>query len=172
MARAQLGTQQLLYLDEAPSSFVEYPDERPGKPQTGWSRPSGDATHGGRGHAWCATGNTAIPGNVRRCRNGQSTIGLLQEAVRRRRRSMRARTCAARQGARRGLTIVGTGLGIGRIGGAMTEHGATAGAGRNDSDRAIILAALIEGAALFALVIASDLDRWYGQRQRQGQEAT
>jgi F-type H+-transporting ATPase subunit c len=54
-----------------------------------------------------------------------------------------------------GLTLIGTGLGIGRIGGSMTESmarqpelAATVQTG------AIILAALIEGAALFALVIA------------------
>ena len=54
-----------------------------------------------------------------------------------------------------GLTVVGAGLGIGRIGGAMTESMARqpeiAG---NIQTAAIILAALIEGAALFALVIA------------------
>jgi F-type H+-transporting ATPase subunit c len=54
-----------------------------------------------------------------------------------------------------GLTVIGAGLGIGRIGGSMTESmarqpelAATVQTG------AIILAALIEGAALFALVIA------------------
>jgi F-type H+-transporting ATPase subunit c len=54
-----------------------------------------------------------------------------------------------------GLALIGTGLGIGRIGGSMTESmarqpelAATIQTG------AIILAALIEGAALFALVIA------------------
>lgn len=54
-----------------------------------------------------------------------------------------------------GLTVVGAGIGIGRIGGAMTESMARqpeiAG---NIQTAAIILAALIEGAALFALVIA------------------
>lgn len=54
-----------------------------------------------------------------------------------------------------GLSVVGAGLGIGRIGGAMTESMARqpeiAG---NIQTAAIILAALIEGAALFALVIA------------------
>lgn len=54
-----------------------------------------------------------------------------------------------------GLTVVGAGLGIGRIGGAMTESMARqpeiAG---NIQTAAIILAALIEGAALFGLVIA------------------
>jgi F-type H+-transporting ATPase subunit c len=54
-----------------------------------------------------------------------------------------------------GLALIGTGIGIGRIGGSMTESmarqpelAATIQTG------AIILAALIEGAALFALVIA------------------
>ena len=54
-----------------------------------------------------------------------------------------------------GLTVVGAGVGIGRIGGAMTESMARqpeiAG---NIQTAAIILAALIEGAALFSLVIA------------------
>lgn len=54
-----------------------------------------------------------------------------------------------------GLTVIGAGIGIGRIGGSMTESmarqpelAATIQTG------AIILAALIEGAALFGLVIA------------------
>ncbi len=54
-----------------------------------------------------------------------------------------------------GLTVVGAGLGIGMIGGKMTEGMARqpeiAG---NIQTAAIILAALIEGAALFSLVIA------------------
>jgi F-type H+-transporting ATPase subunit c len=54
-----------------------------------------------------------------------------------------------------GLTVLGAAIGIGRIGGAMTESMARqpeiAG---NIQTAAIILAALIEGAALFALVIA------------------
>ena len=54
-----------------------------------------------------------------------------------------------------GLALIGTGIGIGRIGGQMTESMARqpelAG---NIQTGAIILAALIEGAALFALVIA------------------
>jgi len=53
------------------------------------------------------------------------------------------------------ITVIGAALGIGRIGGAMTESMARqpeiAG---NIQTAAIILAALIEGAALFALVIA------------------
>lgn len=54
-----------------------------------------------------------------------------------------------------GIAVIGAGLGIGRIGGAMTESMARqpeiAG---SIQTAAIILAALIEGAALFALVIA------------------
>jgi F-type H+-transporting ATPase subunit c len=57
-----------------------------------------------------------------------------------------------------GLTVVGAGLGIGRIGGSMTESMArqpeVLG---NIQTGAIILAALIEGAALFALVISAGL---------------
>ena len=54
-----------------------------------------------------------------------------------------------------GLTLVGTGLGIGRIGGSMTESMARQPeAAATIQTAAIILAALIEGAALFALVIA------------------
>jgi F-type H+-transporting ATPase subunit c len=54
-----------------------------------------------------------------------------------------------------GLTVIGAGLGIGRIGGAMTESIARQPeiAGTIQT-AAIILAALVEGAALFALVIA------------------
>ena len=54
-----------------------------------------------------------------------------------------------------GITVVGAGLGIGLIGSRMTESMARqpeiAG---NIQTAAIILAALIEGAALFGLVIA------------------
>jgi F-type H+-transporting ATPase subunit c len=54
-----------------------------------------------------------------------------------------------------GLTVIGAGLGIGLIGSRMTESMARqpeiAG---NIQTAAIILAALIEGAAMFALVIA------------------
>jgi F-type H+-transporting ATPase subunit c len=54
-----------------------------------------------------------------------------------------------------GLAVIGAGLGIGRIGGSMTESMARQPelAGTIQTG-AIILAALIEGAALFALVIA------------------
>jgi F-type H+-transporting ATPase subunit c len=54
-----------------------------------------------------------------------------------------------------GLAVIGAGLGIGRIGGSMTESMARQPelAGTIQTG-AIILAALIEGATLFALVIA------------------
>lgn len=54
-----------------------------------------------------------------------------------------------------GLTVVGAGIGIGRIGGNMTESMARQPeiAGTIQT-AAIVLAALIEGAALFSLVIA------------------
>lgn len=54
-----------------------------------------------------------------------------------------------------GLTVIGAGLGIGRIGGNMTESMARQPEVMGSiQTAAIILAALIEGAALFALVIA------------------
>jgi F-type H+-transporting ATPase subunit c len=54
-----------------------------------------------------------------------------------------------------GLTVLGVGLGIGRIGGSMTEAMARQPEVLGQIQTgAIILAALIEGAALFALVIA------------------
>jgi F-type H+-transporting ATPase subunit c len=54
-----------------------------------------------------------------------------------------------------GLTVLGAGLGIGRIGASMTESMARQPEVlANIQTGAIILAALIEGAALFALVIA------------------
>ena len=54
-----------------------------------------------------------------------------------------------------GLTVLGVGLGIGRIGASMTESMARQPEIRAEiQTAAIILAALIEGAALFALVIA------------------
>ncbi len=54
-----------------------------------------------------------------------------------------------------GLVVLGAGLGIGRIGGDMTEAMARQPeAGANIQTAAIILAALIEGVALFGLVIA------------------
>lgn len=53
-----------------------------------------------------------------------------------------------------GLVVLGAGVGIGRIGGQMTEAMARQPeAGANIQTAAIILAALIEGAALFGLVI-------------------
>lgn len=59
-----------------------------------------------------------------------------------------------------GVTVIGAGLGIGRIGGAMTESMARQPEiAASIQTAAIILAALIEGAALFALVIAFLLSR-------------
>ena len=54
-----------------------------------------------------------------------------------------------------GVAVIGAGLGIGRIGGSMTEAMARQPemAGQIQT-AALILAALIEGAALFGLVIA------------------
>ncbi|MFQ5678930.1 MAG: ATP synthase F0 subunit C [Gemmatimonadota bacterium] len=57
-----------------------------------------------------------------------------------------------------GLVVIGAGLGIGRIGGQMTEAMARQPeAGAQIQTGAIILAALIEGVALFGLVIAGFL---------------
>jgi F-type H+-transporting ATPase subunit c len=54
-----------------------------------------------------------------------------------------------------GLTVVGAGIGIGWIGSRMTESMARQPEiAANIQTAAIILAALIEGAALFSLVIA------------------
>ena len=54
-----------------------------------------------------------------------------------------------------GLAVIGAGLGIGRIGGNMTEAMARQPeSAAQIQNGAIILAALIEGAALFGLVIA------------------
>ncbi len=54
-----------------------------------------------------------------------------------------------------GVTVVGAGIGIGRIGGSMTESMARQPEVlANIQTGAIILAALIEGVALFGLVIA------------------
>ncbi len=53
-----------------------------------------------------------------------------------------------------GLVVIGTGIGIGRIGAAVAEGFARQPeAGGNIQVAGIILAALIEGVALFALVI-------------------
>lgn len=76
-------------------------------------------------------------------------LGMLQEAAGGVGLAMLGKALGA------GLAVVGAGIGIGRIGGNMTESMARqpeiAG---NIQTAAIILAALIEGAALFALVIA------------------
>jgi len=54
-----------------------------------------------------------------------------------------------------GLTIIGAGIGIGRIGGAAAEGIARQPeAAATIQTASVIFAALIEGAALFALVIA------------------
>lgn len=54
-----------------------------------------------------------------------------------------------------GLTVIGAGLGIGRIGDGMTQGIARQPeAAASIQTAAIILAALIEGVALFGLVIA------------------
>lgn len=54
-----------------------------------------------------------------------------------------------------GIAIIGAGIGIGRIGGQMTEAMARQPeVAAQIQTGAIILAALIEGVALFALVIA------------------
>ncbi|MBI4410553.1 MAG: ATP synthase F0 subunit C [Gemmatimonadetes bacterium] len=54
-----------------------------------------------------------------------------------------------------GLAVIGAGLGIGRIGGSATEAIARQPeAAGNIQTAGIILAALIEGVTLFALVIA------------------
>ena len=57
-----------------------------------------------------------------------------------------------------GLAVLGAGVGIGRIGGHMTEAIARQPEeGRNIQTAAIVLAVFIEGVALFALVIAGFL---------------
>jgi F-type H+-transporting ATPase subunit c len=81
-------------------------------------------------------------------------LGLLQEAgtavV-----SNNEGLAAIGKGLGAGLALIGTGLGIGRIGGSMTESMARQPElAASIQTAAIILAALIEGAALFALVIA------------------
>lgn len=54
-----------------------------------------------------------------------------------------------------GLAVIGAGIGIGRIGGHMTEAMARQPeSAATIQTAAIVLAALIEGAALFGLVIA------------------
>jgi F-type H+-transporting ATPase subunit c len=54
-----------------------------------------------------------------------------------------------------GLAVIGAGLGIGRIGGQATEAMARQpGAAGDIRGTAIVLSAFVEGAALFAIVIA------------------
>ena len=81
------------------------------------------------------------------------TLALLQEAVA---NPETARSYLALLGAGlgTGLTVIGAGLGIGRIGAATTEGIARQPEAAGQIQTAgIILAALIEGAALFGLVI-------------------
>ena len=80
-------------------------------------------------------------------------IGLLQEAVTTVSTGEGLKTVGTAIGA--GIAVVGAGIGIGRIGGQMTESMARQPeiAGQIGT-QALILAALIEGAALFGLVIA------------------
>ena len=78
-------------------------------------------------------------------------LGLLQEAA----TSDSAGLTNLGKAVGAGLTVVGAGLGIGRIGASMTESMARQPEiSANIQTAAIILAALIEGAALFGLVIA------------------
>lgn len=54
-----------------------------------------------------------------------------------------------------GLAVIGAGLGIGRIGGQAAEGIARQPAATNDiRGTAIVLSAFVEGAALFAIVVA------------------
>ncbi|NJD10841.1 MAG: ATP synthase F0 subunit C [Gemmatimonadetes bacterium] len=79
-------------------------------------------------------------------------LGLLQEAVQ---NDGGAGLSNFGKAVGAGLTVIGAGIGIGRIGGSMTESMARQPEVLGSIQTgAIILAALIEGAALFALVIA------------------
>jgi len=80
-------------------------------------------------------------------------IGLLQEAAATVSSGEGIQTAGKAIGA--AIAVIGAGLGIGRIGGQMTESMARQPeiAGQIGT-QALILAALIEGAALFGLVIA------------------
>jgi F-type H+-transporting ATPase subunit c len=54
-----------------------------------------------------------------------------------------------------GLAVIGAGLGIGRIGGSAADGIARQPAATNDiRGTAIVLSAFVEGAALFAIVVA------------------
>ena len=81
-------------------------------------------------------------------------LGLLQEAVVQDPRGM----VAVGAGLAAGGAVIGAGLGIGRIGGSAVEGMARQpeAAGRIQT-AALILAALIEGAALFGVVIGFQL---------------
>jgi F-type H+-transporting ATPase subunit c len=79
-----------------------------------------------------------------------SILAMLQEPA-----ASSAGLMALGAGLGAGATVIGAGLGIGRIGGAMTESMARQPEiAASIQTAAIILAALIEGAALFSLVIA------------------
>ena len=76
-------------------------------------------------------------------------LGMLQEATTGHGLAMLGKAVGA------GSAVIGAGIGIGRIGGNMTESMARQPElAATIQTAAIILAALIEGAALFALVIA------------------
>jgi F-type H+-transporting ATPase subunit c len=79
-------------------------------------------------------------------------LGMLQDAVQ---ADGGAGLTNLGKGLGAGLTVIGAGIGIGRIGGSMTESMARQPEVLGSIQTgAIILAALIEGAALFGLVIA------------------
>jgi F-type H+-transporting ATPase subunit c len=114
---------------------------------------SGDAKRRGRGRAGARRATQRAPHERMR---HMSVLGMLQQAM-----TPEAAAASAHgvsmlgKALGAGLTVVGAGLGIGLIGSRMTESMARqpeiAG---NIQTAAIILAALIEGAAMFALVIA------------------
>jgi F-type H+-transporting ATPase subunit c len=82
------------------------------------------------------------------------TLALLQEAAITDPEAARSYLALLGAGIGTGLTVIGAGLGIGRIGAATTEGIARQPEAAGQIQTAgIILAALIEGAALFGLVI-------------------
>ncbi len=82
-------------------------------------------------------------------------LGMIQENVAANPEAARSFMALAGKSVGAGLAAIGAGIGIGRIGGPMTEAMARQpeilG---NIQTGAIILAALVEGVALFAVVIA------------------
>jgi F-type H+-transporting ATPase subunit c len=81
------------------------------------------------------------------------TLAILQEAITSP-EATRSYLALLGAGLGTGLTVIGAGLGIGRIGAATTEGIARQPEAAGQIQTAgIILAALIEGAALFGLVI-------------------